>query len=244
MYIYIYIYIYTYSEKAAEKIDVSATLDDGSTYLHWAALANHGKMIDELMVIGFSPHTPTASGETPLFWAVKMGNIEAMEKIINGASMQYEAALHEQENKDEDHGDDDKDDEDDEDDKDDIDKDEVTETNNDINGNNTPVEFIDPIQHKDETGNSLLHIASLHNQEILAENLIEMGFSVNEKNFDGKTPLWLACDVKNYGLGQTLVNKFGADPKIPSNEGTSIDMDCLRAVDDKNEPIVVEENSN
>ena len=69
------------------------------------------------------------------------------------------------------------------------------------------------INQKDEKGNTLLILASLHGHNSIVKNLLEKGADINEKNDKGNTALHYAISQKYFSLADILT-KFGAKEDI------------------------------
>lgn len=69
------------------------------------------------------------------------------------------------------------------------------------------------INQKDEKGNTLLILATLHGHNAIVKNLLEKGAEINEKNNKGNTALHYAISQKYFSLADILT-KFGAKEDI------------------------------
>ena len=69
------------------------------------------------------------------------------------------------------------------------------------------------INQKDENGNTLLILATLHGHNAIVKNLLEKGADINEKNKKGNTALHYAISQKYFSLADILT-KFGAKEDI------------------------------
>ena len=69
------------------------------------------------------------------------------------------------------------------------------------------------INQKDENGNTLLILATLHGHNTIVKNLLEKGAEINEKNNKGNTALHYAISQKYFSLADILT-KFGAKEDI------------------------------
>ena len=74
------------------------------------------------------------------------------------------------------------------------------------------------INQKDEKGNTLLILATLHGHNAIVKNLLEKGAEINEKNNKGNTALHYAISQKYFSLADILT-KFGAKEDIKNMFG-------------------------
>ncbi|CDZ75784.1 Phosphocholine transferase AnkX [Legionella massiliensis] len=65
------------------------------------------------------------------------------------------------------------------------------------------------------------------NSQVLAQNLIEKGFDLNQKDQSGLTPLMLACSNGNMGLAQLFLNKNAELDSLGPNNITALHMAAL-----------------
>ena len=86
-----------------------------------------------------------------------------------------------------------------------------------------PRKGIEDIRDRDDDGNSLLHIASLHKQLHLMEALLSISglFDVNIQNDNGDTSLHLvvARDASFIPIIQCLIKNYNASPLARNNDG-------------------------
>lgn len=69
-----------------------------------------------------------------------------------------------------------------------------------------------------------INIATNNNRTQITKLLLEYGADVNNKSYDGSTPLHNACKFDNYSMAQLLLS-YGADPTIRDSKGqTPLDL--------------------
>ena len=77
------------------------------------------------------------------------------------------------------------------------------------------------IFHKTNSGDTPLHVAAMNGFTHVVSLLLDYGAKFNERNNNGETPLFLACEKSSpLPLIENLV-KHGADVNIPDNENRS-----------------------
>jgi uncharacterized protein len=69
-----------------KKVDVNATLSDGSTALHWAVYKGNLEAIDLLLRAGAKADAPTRIGVTPLAMAAEYGNAPAIDRLLKAGA--------------------------------------------------------------------------------------------------------------------------------------------------------------
>lgn len=87
------------------------------------------------------------------------------------------------------------------------------------------VEGIDVVTIKNKDGESSLFYAVRHNLPELVKEIINRGADVNEQNYHGRTPLYVAVALRNKCIAKQLLNS-GADPlsEVHTSYGLADDM--------------------
>lgn len=75
-----------------------------------------------------------------------------------------------------------------------------------------------PIDHRDDAGNNLLHIAAQNNSKRLAKLCLRKGADINARNARGQTALHFAFAFGYEELGRYLISK-GADDSMRNSDG-------------------------
>ena len=70
------------------------------------------------------------------------------------------------------------------------------------------------LERDSDTGRTLLHWFAMNDIHCLIPKLVELGFDVNDRDSDYRTPLHLAVVSNNYWSVEALVNECHADPNV------------------------------
>ena len=70
------------------------------------------------------------------------------------------------------------------------------------------------LSRDNDTGRTLLHWFAMNDLSDLIPKLVQVGFGVNDKDSDLRTPLHLAVKCNNYWSVESLLKACGADPHI------------------------------
>lgn len=175
---------------------VNAPLDaHGNTALHLAAALGERATVEKLTRVGANPNQPDKEGQTPLFIAIALRNIEMVRLLVDkGASFEYR-------------------------------DDKKRNALDWAIEKECPVDFIaqlrvmgaDPASPAIDSRRTAMHLAAEKNRPDLIEYLHTAGLSLNQQDSQGATPLHVAVANKKPEALQKLID-LKADANIRNSQ--------------------------